>query len=53
VIFWGCRAVSLSGTVVLSADAVEYLRSRPQMRQLFRAGKIVIVVRPAAAAVVP
>ena len=53
VVFWGCRAGSQGGSVVLSADAVEYLRSHPQTRQVFRSGKVVLVVRPVAAADVP
>ena len=53
VIFWGCRAGSQSGSVALSADVVEYLRAHPQARQVFRSGKVVLVVRPVAAADVP
>jgi hypothetical protein len=39
-----CQAGAQPGTIVLSEKAVEYLRHHPQTRQLFRAGKVVIVL---------
>jgi len=52
-IFPLCQAGRGSGTIFLSKAAVEYLRAHPWMRQLFRSGKIVIVVETAPASRVP